>query len=217
MSGDFPYIAGEKMPLHYYSMLYPYLDSIWREAIGSLRDLCGFERVGRRGVLVECGDPEDYSSVLLVLHTSFFDIDGWLRGRAFFDRRRYLVYLSRVYGPRMAAALRRLAERVAAGDLAGGYEAAVEAVRVAADAETMNVMSGGRVNYVYFHMLHGGIPVTYINTWRLSAAGAEPVKRISGEIYRSVVEEAVLAARKLEVVSRHASWGKDAGAGVAEP
>ncbi len=216
-TGDFPFIAGTRVPLHYYSMLYPYFDSIWRESFSSLSEICMVEKTGRRGIVFTCEDPEVFSQGLVIMHTGFFVVNAWMRGDPFFDRKRYLEYLNEVYRPRMARALRALAEKIRAGDYRGAFEAALDALRVVADTETMNILSGGSVNQLYFEMLYGGIPVTYTNTWRLGEAGADVVKRISGEIYNSVMEEALLVARKLEVVARYAGGSKNTGAGLGEP
>ncbi len=194
LSTVFPTIAGEKIPLHYYSLLYPYLNKIWSKAYSTLRSYCSVEAMNK-DLFIECSGGEIVDA-LVVLHSSFFTVNGFYTGE-YIDRREFLRYLVKTYRPRLATALGRLASSIRGSDYDKAYEYAVEALRAIAGAEKLHMETGGRLNQLYFDMLHGGIPVTFINTWRLCREEAAIVKKIAPEIYSSVAEESERTSRIL--------------------
>ncbi len=194
----FPTIAGRRIPIQYYSLLYPYLDRIWSKAYSDLGDICGVER-RNRDLFIRCNDHDLFVEALVILHTSFFTVNGYYNGEPV-DRRRYAEFLINSYRPRLSRLFTMLASSIRSGDYGTAYNYALEAVHVISEAEVLYVEVGGSINQLYFEMLHGGIPVTYTNTWRLVEEGAEIVKNLAPQIYSSVGVEAERVARLLKAM-----------------
>ncbi len=211
----YPYIGGQKIPLNYYSMLYPQLERVWRELVEYLdrnnisyrKDLHNLEIVVDRGKAVE---------TLAMIHRSFMDVEGYYRGERI-DRRIFLKHLWDKYVPSMINELEQLAESLRRNDLDSAYKHAYNALRIVAETEVIHAETGGGINRSIFEMLHGNIPQTFINTYLLASYGSRTVEKIAPKIYDMIIEDAVKVVAVLRANRRMVERvGEDNSAGIRE-
>lgn len=196
----YPYIGGQKIPLNYYSMLYPQLERVWRELVEYLdrngikyrRDLHNLEIIVDRDKAVE---------TLAMIHRSFMYVTGVYEGETT-DRRLFMKHLWSRYVPGMIKELEGLINSLKNRDLGKAYSHAYNSLLIVAETEIMHAVTGGRIDRLIFEMLHGNIPQTFIETYLLSVYGAKTVEKIASKIYNMIIEDAGKVVNVLKVNKR---------------
>jgi len=189
----FPYIGGEKIPLHYYSLLYQQLDMIWKELISFLKEKGVKHNIDRRNLEIKVADKKLADKILAKLHTSFMIVEGAYEGE-YLEHKEYLNYLYEEYSRNLSKSLFDLVEYINRKEYKEAFQAAYKALETIAATENVYMMTGRRLNHMVFEMLHGNIPQTYTNTYLLAVKGSKIVEKIAPRIYLSVAESAYRAA-----------------------
>lgn len=184
----FPYIGGVKVPLHYYSLLYPQLDSVWRDLLSYLDESGVKYSVDKRDleIIVDDSLADD---VLTRIHRSFMMVEGYYDGEKI-SHGSYIEYLLREYIVEFTNTLHDLATRIENEKYDKAFESALNALRIVSSTENKYAKTGRVVNQLVFEMLHGHIPQTYINTYLLVSKGSRVVEEFAEQIYRQVAQTA---------------------------
>ena len=194
--GFFPYMGGNKIPLHYYTLLYPQLHSVWEELVEYLRSIGAKLEIDKHNIVVKVKDM-DADDVLAKLHSSYMVVEGYYDGELI-DYNEYLRFLWKEYSVRYSSMLLRLADFVEKRDYERAYVIALEAIKEVAHAENLYARTGRRIDHMLFEMLNGGIPQTFINTYQLVSRNAPLVSNITESIYESLIESARRIGRTLK-------------------
>lgn len=186
--GLFPYMGSNKLPLHYYTLLYPQLISIWKELIEYMESM-GFKySIDKHNIEVEVEDK--YSNELLAkIHASYMIVEGVYEGE-YIDHNTYLHFLWKNYSVEYSNLLLKLADFIRDRDYENAYIIALKALYKVAETENMYAKTGRRINQMLFEMLHGNIPQTYINTYQLIIRKAPISEDIAHQVYISIADVA---------------------------
>lgn len=200
----YPYIGSEKIPLHYYSLLYRQLESIWNDLINFLRENNVEHEVNRHDVAVKVDDSLA-NEVLTRLHISFMNIYGFYEGERL-EYREYLNHLRRNYSVLVSNLFIQLYDSITNEDYDRAYETAVSSIRIIAETENTCARTGRRIDQLLFEMLHGNIPQTYTNTYLLLIKGSEIVSGFAKQVFREVAEKSyeigLLLKKNVELMSK---------------
>ena len=186
--GFFPYIGGKKIPLHYYTLLYPQLESIWRELVEYIRNMGIEYSVDKHNIEIRV-DEKYANDILTRLHASYMLVEGVYEGEPI-EHSDYLRFLWKNYSVEYSKLLLKLAEFIENDEYDGAYVVALEALRKVAETENIYAKTKRRINHMLFEMLNGGIPQTFINTYQLAVRKAAFIENIAKPIYASVADMA---------------------------
>lgn len=186
-TAQYPYIGGEKIPLHYYSLLYRQLESIWSDLVNYLKESNVEFETSRHDIVVKVNDSLA-DEVLTKLHISFMNIYGFYEGEKI-NYRDYLNYLHKNYSISLSNLLIKLYDLITNEDYDRAYEVAIFSIRKIAETENTCAKTGRRIDQFLFEMLHGNIPQTYTNTYLLLIKGSDIVSSFAKQIFREVAEK----------------------------
>ncbi len=197
----FPYIGGEKIPLHYYSLLYRELELVWKDLIKFIEENEIEYEAKKHNLSLKINEHELADETLYRIHTSFMIVYGSYKGEEFLPRKIYTEYLLKNYAVEFSSYLSKMINYIENGEYDNAYREAVNALKIVARTENVYAMTGRKIDQLLFEMLHGNIPQTYTNTYILAEKGSKLVRNIAKEIYDSIVSSAkqVVYALKMNI------------------
>lgn len=200
----YPYISGEKIPLHYYSLLYRQLESIWKELVNYLRENNIEHEIKRHDIIVKT-DNSLADDVLTRLHVSFMDIHGFYKGDRL-EYREYLEFLRKNYSVSISNLFIQLHDLILNENYDKAFDIAMVSIRKIAETENLCARTGRRIDQLLFEMLHGNIPQTYTNTYLLLIKGCEIVGGFAKQIFLEVAEKSyqigLLFKKNIELMNK---------------
>lgn len=200
----YPYIGEEKIPIHYYSLLYRQLESIWKDLVNYLKENnIEYETIRHDIIVKVSGKLAD--ETLARLHISFMNIYGLYEGEKI-SYREYLNYLRRDYSVSLSYLFIQLHDLIINEEYDKAYDTALSSIKKIAETENMYAKTGRRVDQFLFEMLHGNIPQTYTNTYLLLIKGSDIVSSFAKEIFIEVAEKSyqigLLLKKNVELMNK---------------